>query len=149
MTDDYLRYITIEFISGKPKIYGLDRVDKGKKILITEGPIDSLFLENSIAMASASIDIDALLSISNKSNFVFVFDLESRNREICKKIEKMINLKFKICLFPEKMKKYGKDINDFIKNGLTSDEISSIIKKYTFGGLKAKIQFGIWKKTKL
>ena len=146
LTDDFLRYITIEFLSDKPKIYGLDMVDISKPIYIVEGPIDSLFLDNSIAMASASININELLSIANKSKFVFVFDLENRNKEICKKIEKMIALNFKICLFPDKMKKYGKDINDFIINGLTSNEVMERIKKYTYSGLAAKVKFKMWKK---
>jgi hypothetical protein len=146
LTDDFLRYITIEFLSDKPKIYGLDRVDIGKTIYIVEGPIDSLFLDNAIAMASASININDLLTISNKSNFVFVFDLENRNKEICKKIEKMIDLGFKICLFPDKMKKYGKDINDFVKSGLTTDNIMDIIKKHTYSGLSLRVKYKMWKK---
>ena len=33
------------------KIYGLDRADKDKQIYVVEGPIDSMFLDNCIAVA--------------------------------------------------------------------------------------------------
>ena len=38
-----------------PKIYGLDTVDKGATVYITEGPFDSTFLCNSIAMCGADL----------------------------------------------------------------------------------------------
>lgn len=147
LNNDFLRYITINFISDTPKIFGLDRIELNKLIYVVEGPIDSLFLDNAIAMAAASININDLLSISNKSNFIFIFDLENRNKEICQQIEKIINMNFKICLFPESLKKYGKDINEFIINGLTMKKIYNIIQKNTFLGLQAKIRFKLWKKT--
>ena len=52
-----LRYITIMLDDEAPKIYGLDRINKNKPIYIVEGPFDSLFLENSVAMALSLIHI--------------------------------------------------------------------------------------------
>lgn len=145
ISDNYLRYITINLISKHPKIYGLDRIDISRIIYITEGPIDSLFLDNALGMGSASINFDELTKISNKSNFVFVYDLEARNPEIIKKIEKVVDKKFKICLLPQEMRKYGKDINQFIQSGLSQKEIQDIIENNTFSELKAKIKLKLWK----
>ena len=36
-----------------PKLYGLDKVNLTEKIYVVEGPIDSMFIDNSIAMAGA------------------------------------------------------------------------------------------------
>ena len=47
------RYITVKLDDNADKIYGLDRVDKTKKIFVVEGPIDSMFLDNCIAVAGA------------------------------------------------------------------------------------------------
>ena len=69
---------------------------------------------------------------------------EPRNRDIVKQIEKSIDKGYNICLFPEDTK--GKDINEMIQNGLTSDEIKSIIDKNTFSGLSAKLKFTHWKR---
>ena len=45
-----LRYITIMLDDDAPKVYGLDRVNENKKIYVVEGPLDSLFVENCVAM---------------------------------------------------------------------------------------------------
>ena len=47
------KYITIKLDENKKRIYGLDRLDITKKIYVVEGPIDSLFLPNAIAVAGA------------------------------------------------------------------------------------------------
>ena len=47
------KYITIKLDDNADKIYGLDRVDKTKTIFVVEGPIDSMFLDNCIAVAGA------------------------------------------------------------------------------------------------
>lgn len=146
ISNNYLRYITINLISDSSKIYGVDRIDISKLIYIVEGPIDSLFLDNCLAMGSASINYNDLLSITNKQNFIFIYDLETRNKEIIKKIKKSIDNGFKICLLPNELRKYGKDINQFIQSGLSKKEIQKIIKKNTFSGLQATVQLNLWKK---
>ena len=40
----------------------------------------------------------------------------------------------------------GKDINEMIVNGHTSDEIERIISSNTFKGLEAQAKFTFWKK---
>ena len=49
-----------------PKIYGFDEIDHEKPIYIVEGPFDSTFLENSIAMVGSDIDIRSY----NWSNYI-------------------------------------------------------------------------------
>ena len=61
-----------------PKIYGYDEINHEKPIYIVEGPFDSTFLDNSIAMVGSDIDIRSY----NWSNYIWVFDNEPRNREI-------------------------------------------------------------------
>ena len=40
-----------------PKIYGLDEIKKESPVYITEGPFDSSFIKNSIAMCGADADV--------------------------------------------------------------------------------------------
>jgi transcription elongation factor Elf1 len=131
-----LRYLTI-MMDEKPKIFGLDKVDSKKQYYVLEGAIDSLFVPNSIAMAGADGNLSGL---DNVENAVFVFDLEYRNKEIMKRVEKIIDKGMKVCLFPKGMTKYGKDINDFVSSGLTSSYIVDMIKKNVYSGLEAKIK---------
>ena len=45
-----VKYITVMINDDAPKIYGLDDVELDGPVYVTEGPFDSTFIENSIAM---------------------------------------------------------------------------------------------------
>lgn len=136
------KYLTIKLDESAEKLYGLDRVDLNKPILVTEGPIDSLFLPNALAVAGGAINSKTLLD--HKDNVTVVMDNEPRNPQITKQVEKCIELGYNVCLFPESIKE--KDINDMIKSGMTQDQILKIINDNTFNGLKAKLKFAEWRK---
>ena len=132
------KYITITLDPDKNKIYGLNRLDTTKPILVVEGPIDSLFLDNCIAVGGA--DFTRL----KKDNTTVIFDNERRNYEVLKQIEKTINLGYNVVLWPDDIKE--KDINDMIISGKTKDELQTIIKNNTYQGNMAKIKFTTWRK---
>jgi len=133
------KYITIVLDKNKKKIFGLDRLDNNRSILICEGPIDSFFLPNCIAVAQGDLRLPQY-----KEKSTLVFDNEPRNREIVKNIEKAIEEDYSVVIWPQDIKE--KDINDMIISGLTNGEISDIIHRNTFSGLHAKTQISHWKK---
>jgi len=135
-----LRYITVKVADDKPLIYGLDAVDKNNDIYIVEGPIDSLFLQNSIAIAGTSLG-KINLSTLEKDNLVVVFDNQPRNKEVCKIIHKTIKDGFKVVIWPQTIEE--KDINDMV---LAGKDVASIIKKNVFLGLEAEVKFAAWKR---
>ena len=65
-----MRYITVMLEKDAPKIYGLDTLNESKPIYIVEGPFDSLFLENSVAMAGSDLDPRTF----NWSDYIWVYD---------------------------------------------------------------------------
>ena len=132
-----LKYITIILDESVPKIYGLDTVDETKTIYITEGPIDSLFLENGVAMCGADVDI----STFNWSDCVFVYDNEPRNREIVQRISKTIDRGDKVVIWDREVQQ--KDINDMVQSGL---DVQSMVECSSYHGLEAKLKFTTWKK---
>ena len=136
-----LRYITIMIDEDMPKIFGLDSVNFKKKYYVIEGPIDSLFIDNSVAMAGADGKASGLKSTENA---VFVFDNEPRNKEIVSRMEKCLDNGFSVCLWPERL--IEKDINDMILSGLSSDYIKNIIDEHTYSGLEGKLHLTIWKR---
>jgi len=145
---DYgLRYITIKFNDHK-KIFGLERMDRNKTILVFEGAFDSFFMPNAIAIGGADLDLNYLLELANKDRYVFCFDNEPRNPEMCKRITKVLKAGFKVCLIPQKYKRYGKDINKMIENGLTAKDICGIIKANIVQGKFGLMKFNLWKKGK-
>ena len=132
------KYITIILDPDKNKIYGLNRLDSTKQIQVTEGPIDSMFLDNCVAVAGA--DFSGL----PVDNTTIIFDNERRNVEILKQIEKTIDLGYNVVLWPDDVKE--KDINDMILAGRTKEEVQSIINKNSYQGNMAKIRFTKWRK---
>ena len=131
-----MRYITIILDESKPKVYGLDKVNKEEVIYVTEGPFDSTFIGNSIAMCGSDVD----LNIYNY-NFVYVYDNEPRNREICAKIGKTIQHGDPVVIWPSSITE--KDINDMVMAG---HNVQSVVESNTYKGLEAQIRFNAWKK---
>lgn len=134
-----IRYITIMF-DEKPKIFGLDKVDFNKKYFVVEGAIDSFFLSNAVAMAGAEGNTDAL---ENLENAIFVFDSEPRNKEIHKRMEKVIRSGYSICIWPNDVP--GKDINEMYLSG--KNDIEQTILNNTYKGLEANLKLMSWRKT--
>jgi hypothetical protein len=137
-----MRYITVKIDREQEKIFGLDKVDPMKPIMVCEGPFDSLFLPNAIATADSNLA--AAANVFDKSKLILIPDCEPRNANIVKNIGKFIKNGFAVCLLPES---FGvKDINDAIKNGLTQEELLVIISNNTFSGLRAELEYLNWKK---
>jgi transcription elongation factor Elf1 len=137
-----LRYITLKLHDDNKKVYGLDRINTESMVYVTEGPIDSMFLEN--AVATADSNLESITDCVDKSKVVLVFDNEPRNKEIVEKINHAIENHFNVVIWPEFVD--SKDINDMVLNGFLPDEIHDIVNKNTFVNLRAKMEFVNWKK---
>lgn len=138
INDSPLRYLTMRFRDDIPLIFNLNKVDRTKTIYVTEGPIDSLFLPNSIAVAGSDFK---KIDESIKDKAVLIFDNEPRNKEILKKVNEVIDLGYAVCIWNNRKITDYKDINEMVLNGLTEEEIKSIIDECTFTGLSAKLKF--------
>jgi hypothetical protein len=136
-----LKYITIILDDTQPKIYGLDNIDWNKKVYIVEGPFDSMFLNNSIAMVGADMD-RVFLDSNSKTDFIVVYDNEKRNKQIVDRMQKSIDMSFPIVIWPDTIGQ--KDINDMILSGLN---VQSVIESNVYSGLQAKTKLTSWKKT--
>ena len=133
----FTKYITVMLDEEAPKVYGLDGIDKTSPVYITEGPFDSTFVRNSIAMCGADGDISNWGII----NPVWVYDNEPRNREIVERIRKTIDTGDSIIIWPTNIEQ--KDINDMV---LAGHDVMSMLELNTYSGLQAKIKFNNWKK---
>ena len=132
-----IKYITVMLKEGAPKIYGLDNISKDSRVYVTEGPFDSTFIRNAIAMCGADADI----SRWGISNPVWIYDNEPRNREITNRISKTIDSGQSVVIWPDSID--DKDINDMVMSGL---DVQSVIESNTYSGLQAKLKFNTWKK---
>ena len=136
------KYITIKFDETKQKIYGLDRIDLNKPVMITEGPIDSLFLDNAIALAGA--DADGGITIQHQQ-CTMIYDNEPRNEHIVNRMISAVDKNFNVCIWPETVRE-GKDINDLILSGKTSSQVQKLIYNNTHSGLSALQHINNWKR---
>ena len=70
LVSNLVKYITVMLDEDAPKIYGLDQVDSSKPIYIVEGPFDSTFIQNAVAMCGSDVNIRSF----GWSNYIYVFD---------------------------------------------------------------------------
>jgi predicted RNA-binding Zn-ribbon protein involved in translation (DUF1610 family) len=132
-----LRYITIMLEESRPKIFGLDELNTGKTVYVTEGPLDSIFVDNCIAMAGSDGQIQF-------DDVVMVYDNEPRSIEIVKKIQKSIDKGHKVVVWPSTLD--YKDINDMAMGNLNKADIKLLIDTNTYRGLQADMALVNWKK---
>lgn len=136
------KYFTIKLDENEEKIYGQDRIDYSKRIYVVEGPIDSVFLDNALAVSGSSFDTPTIKSIA--SSATLVMDNEPRNREIVKQFEGYIESGYRVCIWPETVQQ--KDINEMILSGVSKEQIMATINSNTYQGLSAKLRFSEWRK---
>ena len=132
-----IKYITVMLDEDAPKIYGLDNVQKEGDVYVTEGPFDSTFIPNAIAMCGADADI----SKWGIDNPVWIYDNEPRNSEIVSRISREISRGGRVVIWPSDLRE--KDINDMVLAGLN---VKSIVESNIYSGLEAKLKFTTWKK---
>jgi len=137
LTHNSVKYITVMLEDSAPKIYGLDTIDEKLPVYVVEGPFDSTFINNSVALCGSDGDLGYL----EGSDTILVYDNEPRNREIVGRIERCIERNQKVVIWPSNI--IEKDINDMV---LAGHDVMSMIKLNTYSGLEAKIKFNTWKK---
>ena len=132
-----VKYITVMFDDNAPKIFGLDNIKLDEPVYVTEGPFDSTFIRNSVAMCGADADV----SNWGISNPIWIYDNEPRNREIVNRIGNTIDRGDSVVIWPSGIEE--KDINDMVICGL---DVQSVVESNIYSGLEAQLKFNTWKK---
>jgi hypothetical protein len=132
-----IKYITIMLDENAPKVYNYDSIDNTQPVYILEGPFDSYFIENSIAMCGADVDLAKL----NIKQPIYIYDNEPRNKEIVDRMERTIAQSLPLVIWPKNVKQ--KDVNLMVLSGL---DVNQIIKQNIYTGLLANLNFNEWKK---
>jgi len=134
------KYYSIKIDKKPAPFYGLDRLNKNEKVYVVEGPIDSLFLPNAVAIGSSALHtfVDPDLDIT------YVVDNENRNREILREYSKLIKMGAKVCIWPDTYE--FKDINEAHLNGMSIFDIKQLIDDNVYSGLRAEVRLNQWRK---
>lgn len=145
--DDAIRYNMIVFSEDCPHVFGLDRINFNKKFYTVEGPFDSMFLDNCVAVGGAELVSHIRRLGVDLSRSVFIFDNQPRNKDIVGRTQACVDAGYSTLIWPElDTLGDGKDINDLVKSGLNKSEVQAIIDQHTYRGLTAKVKFNEWKK---
>lgn len=131
------KYITIKAHDKATKIYGLDTVDERQRVWVMEGPIDTLFIPNAIAITGGSLDLG---TVPFKETRVWVMDSEQRHPDTIKRMARLIEAGEKV-VFWDKVQWPSKDINDMVKDdGATPEQILDYMNKNIEQGLMGKMR---------
>ena len=141
LRESKIRYVTIKVHENAPKVFGLERWNSKNPTYLVEGPIDSLFLPNCLAMAGGDMRDNDFL---DKSKTTIVFDNEPRNYEVWNKMEVLLRKGWKVVVWPDSIT--CKDINDMVLASIKETRLVEIINKNTYSGIEGEWEARRWKR---
>lgn len=138
------KYITVQIDESDEKLFfGAERLNLDlPRIFVVEGPIDSLFLQNSIATCGGDI-ISHLKNCSlPREKLVVVYDNEPRKKETVLKLHKALDV-YSYVIWPPRIE--AKDINEMVMLGF---DVQKAVNNnlYQPHDLTGKLEFQRWKK---
>lgn len=140
-----IRYITIKVNpNGNRLWYGLERVKKDEPIIVTEGPIDSLFLRNSVAMLGLSDPLYVPEGVP-KDRLIYALDNEPRNEQVVDAMSKLLSGGRTVCVWDRNVNSI-KDINDMVMRNIRPVEVESMIRTCAYRDLSGMLALNRWKK---
>ena len=141
LQESKVRYVTVKVHEDAPKVFGLERWNSDQHTYLVEGPIDSLFLPNCLAMAGADMSD---LSILDNNKTTLIFDNEPRNFQIVKSMVRFLKNGWKIVVWPDSI--INKDINDMVLSSIKDARLVEIINTNTYSGQRGEWEVKSWKK---
>jgi len=138
-----IRYITVKADKSIERLwYGMWRANPKKRVYVVEGPIDSMFIPNTIAMVGSGA-LERIPARFADSDMVYALDNEPRNVQIVKYNEKLISLGKTVCIWPNDLRE--KDINDMIYR-MSPKEIKRVVDENSVSGLQATMRINQWRR---
>ena len=141
LRESKVRYVTVKVYEDAPKVFGLERWNSDQHTYLVEGPIDSLFLPNCLAVAGADMSD---LGILNKDKTTLIFDNEPRNFQIVRSMVKALQDGWKVVIWPNSIA--CKDINDMVLTSIKDARLVEIINRNTYSGQRGEWEVHSWKK---
>ena len=141
LQESKVRYVTVKVHEDAPKVFGLERWNSDQHTYLVEGPIDSLFLPNCLAMAGADMSD---LSILDNTKTTLIFDNEPRNFQIVRSMIKSLQDGWNVVIWPNSIT--CKDINDMVLTSIRDARLVEIINTNTYSGQRGEWEVHSWKK---
>ncbi len=136
------RFLNLFANDGK-MFLGEDNIDKNERIYVVEGLFDKLTFNNNqnvLAMLSTNPKLERVDELQ-KNGVTYIFDNEYNNPTITNNIKRVIQKGFGVFFWDQSISNV-KDINDIkVKYGWDDKKIIGYLKKNTYHGLSAVIEF--------
>lgn len=129
------RYILMKLRDDIDTIFGLEKHDLNARTYILEGPFDSFFFPNSLAVNTS--DLTRVAPFIDKSRSVLIFDNQYRNENVVAMMLKAAHQGFCVFVWPKTIK--AKDINQAIGDGETSDPVS-LVDRNCYSGQRLQLE---------
>ena len=145
--DLYERPKYLSKVGAERSLYGIHNIDPNlDNIFIFEGPIDSYFIQNGIAVCGITENSDKMFTNLQKQQIaklnifdkIYVLDNQRLDTASLNKSMHLVNFNSKIFIWPKELKKF-KDFNDICVAGHKDKIKPEFILKNTYSGLKAKL----------
>jgi hypothetical protein len=121
-------------------VYGIERLDKTKPCYVVEGPLDSFFFENGVAIGGSSFKkVEHLL---DRETSTIIIDNQPRNKAVRSGAEHLQKNGWTVFIWPRGCP--YKDINEMIQDGFPHENLLQFVKINSFSGLRLKIEIGEW-----
>jgi DNA primase len=137
--NQFPRYLT-KF--GEKGVFNIANIQSSiPYVFVFEGPIDSMFVQNGVAIAALSPTQKQQAMLQNLIGYqiIYVFDNDKNNIQTAKKIQKHVKDNKRIFIWPKELQKY-KDFNEICCQ-LQYDEIPwQFIVKHSAKGIEAEVK---------
>jgi transcription elongation factor Elf1 len=130
-----LRYLMMKIREDHETIFGLDKHDMNQRTYVLEGPFDSLFFPNALAVNTS--DLTRASPFIDKSRSVLIFDNQYRNRNVVEMMLKAQSQGYSVFVWPASIR--SKDMNEVVINKEALD-VAGMVEENTYSGTRLRLE---------
>ena len=134
------KYLAAKVDPDSSLIFGLDRVDPDQRVLVLEGPLDSLFLDNAAAVTGTALTKAA--EFLPKEQLVLVYDNQAK---IADHMIRAAQDGFRVAVWWFQGGEGKKDINDLVMAGNDPEKLAALLVENSFTGTEAIRRIWRWR----
>jgi hypothetical protein len=134
------KYLAAKVDPDSSLIFGLDRIDPDRRVIVLEGPLDSLFLDNAVAVTGTALTKAA--EFLPKERLVLVYDNQAK---IADHMVRAAQDGFRVAVWWFQGGEGKKDINDLVLAGYAPEKVAALLVENSFVGAEAVRRIRRWR----
>ena len=134
------KYLAAKVDPDSSLIFGLDRIDPDRRVIVLEGPLDSLFLDNAVAVTGTALTKAA--EFLPKERLVLVYDNQAK---IADHMVRAAQDGFRVAVWWFQGGEGKKDINDLVLAGYDPERLVVLLAENSLVGTDAVRRIRRWR----